>query len=45
MTARVNLVREQMENKSKSDSKALMEARIRIKELEDYIQALKVELR
>lgn len=35
MTARVNQVREQMENKSKSDSRALMEARICIKELED----------
>ena len=45
MTARMNQVREQMENKNKSDSRALMEARIRIKELEDYIQSLKVELR
>lgn len=45
MTARMNQVREQMENKNKSNSRALMEARIRIKELEDYIQSLKVELR
>ena len=33
VTARVNLVKEQMESKSKSDSKSLMEARIHITEL------------